>query len=92
MKQRLVLLILDLLILDLLHKLTGFVGQKLDFFLYSEKLIKSIYVFLLKLRGFLVESEARSIDFFDFLGTEPTGWTSSTCQLHKWPVGGWSEE
>lgn len=87
-----------LLTLDLLHTQTGFVGQRLEFkfFQYSEKLIffsiKSICVYLLKLRGFLVECEARSIDFSDFSGTEPVGWTPSTHQRSERSIGDWSEE
>lgn len=51
-----------------------------------------MYVFLLNLRGFLVESEARNVGFSDLSGTEPAWWTPSTHQLSEWSIGGLSEE
>lgn len=53
------------------HTGPGFVGQRLEFnifFILKSYVfpIKNTYVFLLKLRGSLVESEARSIGLSDF--------------------------
>lgn len=63
---------------------TGFVGQSLEFFFFVFWKyniffpIKGMYVFLLKLGGFLVESEARSIYFSDFSDSEPAREDSSS--------------
>lgn len=73
---------------------SGFVGQRLEFHLFFILKsyffpVKNTYVFLLKLGGSLVESEARSIDFSDFSDSEPAGWTPLPHQLPKclWGAG-----